>query len=374
MAFSTLVIHPISGSLEWSIHDERGCGEIQRIPAGESLSALPRQPAIQQTHLLLPVEMAIFRKLEIPSSGYVLTPQKLQWLADETLDESSAALHWTIIQQQDSDVWVAGIEPCQLEAQLLPFTTAGIKITHATLDALCLPITDEGWTVLKDEEGWLVRPHAGRGSRLNEHWLTHLLAHYAPQQLTCYGPLPDSNTRGNTYPEQSILSVYTPATTINLLHGHLRLPMVSQPGTMRLKRLALGYVLALTIMPLISQILLYTQLHWLEQQLTTALTQNWHSYIPENRHSANLRTYLPKQLQQRFPAPAILLQRLQKGMDSFPQLALKGINYDQQRKSLQIFMYASDKNQIEQFITANATGLPLQIEKQDQGLWTLRYE
>lgn len=374
MVFSTLVIHPISDALEWTIHSEHGCGEIHRIPAGESLSELPCLPAIQQSHLLLPVEMAIFRKLEIPASGYVLTPQKLQWLADETLDETSPALHWTILQQQDGFVWVAGIEQSQLEAQILPFTAAGIKITHVTLDALCLPVTDAGWTTLKDEKGWLVRPHAGRAARLNEHWLAHLLAHYSPQQITRYGDLPDSMTEGDAYPEQSILSLYSPTVTVNLLHGNVRLPTVSRSGDKQLKRLALGSVLALALLPLLSQAILYSQLRWLEKQLTTALTQNWRSYIPENNHTANLRTYLPKQLQQHFPAPAVLLQRLRNGMDNFPNLALKGINYDQQSKSLQIFMYASDKSQIEQFIAANATGLPLQIEKQDQGLWTLRYE
>lgn len=373
MAFSTLVIHLTADSLEWAIHDEKGYGEIHRLPAGQPLSALPRPPEIQQTHLLIPVAQATFRKLEIPTTGYTLTPQKLQWLADETLEESSPPLHWTVVRQAEGVVWVAGVEQSILEAQLLAFTAEDIQIGHIALDALSLPVTADGWTVLKDDEGWLLKPHDGRASRLNEAWFSHLLTHYRPQQITCYGDLPQAHDADTICSPRPLLSLYSPAQSVNLLHGRLR-PPAAHAATRRLKRLAAVGVLLLLLCPLLSRVILGFQLYGIERQLTTTLEQRWRSYIPQNRHRNNLQVYLPKQLQQRFPAPAILLRRLGDTMADFPGLALAGVRYDQQHQSLQLFIYANDEGQIKQFITASAVGLPLQIEKHEQGLWTLRNE
>lgn len=374
MAFSTLVIRLTSDELEWAIHDETGCGEIHRLPAGQPLTALPRPPEVQLVHLLIPVALATFRRLEIPTAGYTLTPQKIQWLADETLDESSPPLHWTIVWQTEGVVWVAGVEPAVMQTLMLPLTAGGIRPDHVTLDALCLPITTDGWTVLKDEEGWLLKPHEGRASRLSEEWLDHLLTHYRPQQITSYGELPEAHTADTSCSPRPLLSLYSPTESVNLLHGRPRPSAPATAGIRRLKRLALIAVLMLLLCPLLSRAIVGFQLHRLEQQLTSTLEQRWRSYIPQNRHRGNLQAYLPKQLQQRFPAPSILLQRLGQGMAAFPALALEGIRYDQQRQSLQLFIYASDEDQIKQFITADAVGLPLKIEKHDQGLWTLRNE
>ena len=81
---------------------------------------------------------------------------------------------------------------------------------------------------------------------------------------------------------------------------------------------------------------------------------------------------LPEQLRQRSPAPLTLLLRLQSSLARFPDIALEGVSYNPQQKSLRLFLYATEENQIQQFIKENTLGFSLTTDKHEQGKWTLR--
>lgn len=122
------------------------------------------------------------------------------------------------------------------------------------------------------------------------------------------------------------------------------------PWTGRLKSVSLCSIALAAGIALLIQGACYWQLLGLEKQLRNTLAQQWQRYIPENRHSSNVRVWLPKQLQQHSPAPFALLLQIQSGLASFPGLALEGVSYNSQKKSLQLYLYASDESQVQQFI------------------------
>jgi len=357
--------------VEWAIVDGSQCGDIQQLPR-EQLSELAVHPAARQTHVLIPVEKAICRTLEIPDEHYELTDRKLHWLADETLDENAPSLHWTLLFQAGTSLVVAGIDKVWLKGELGTLASCGLTIAKATLDVLCLPAAEDGWTVLKDHDAWLLRTQNGNVSRLTESWLVHVLTHCPPQQLTRYGVLPIPYPNTIAKPECHIMTLYPGADTTTLLHDNLRPPAAVSAWAARLKlAAACGIALAAGV-ALLVQAASYWRLHEIEAQLKDNLSHQWQRYIPENRHSNNLRAYLPKQLQQRSPAPSTLMLRLQSSLTRFPDIALEGMSYDPQKKSFRLFLFASDGDQIQQFIKENTLGLVLTVDKHEQGMWIIK--
>lgn len=355
--------------VEWTVFDDGGCRDILLIPC-EKLAELAGLPAARETHLLIPVEKALCRTLVLPDEKNELTDQQLHWLADETLDEDRPDLHWTVLSRTGTTLIAVGVDKRWLEESLATLSANGLTVTHATLDVFCLPKLDDGWTILKEGDVWLVRTHEDDFSRLTDAWLTHLLEHYPPRQLLHYGELPEPRAGGTGKPECHIMACYPVRKTTNLLHDSVRPP--APPSTARLKRVTVCCVALVAAVALLSRMVSYWHLHQLEAQLKNNLTQQWQRYIPENRHTNNLRAYLPAQLKQRSPVPLTLLLRLQSSLARFPDIALEGISYNPQQKSLRLFLYAADENNIQQFIKENTSGFSLTIDKHEQGMWTLR--
>lgn len=356
--------------VEWAIYQDDCCKDVQAL-SRENLSELAALPAARHTHLLVPVEKATCITLMIPDENYELTDQKLHWLADDTLDEDAPSLHWTLLSRHGTRLVVAGIEKAWLDAELKTLSSAGLNIVHASLDALYLPATENGWTVLKDGDTWLVRTQEGVISRLTETWLRHLMTHFVPQQLTHYGELPEPRQSTLVKSECHIMALFADIDMPNLLHDSVRPPARLSPWTGRLKSVSLYSIALAAGIALLVQGACYWQLLGLEKQLRNTLAQQWQRYIPENQHRSNVRVWLPKQLKQHPPAPFALLLQLQSGLAPFPGLALEGVGYNSQKKSLQIYLYASDENQVQQFIKHRIAGFSLKIDKHEQGLWTL---
>ncbi|KNC10547.1 hypothetical protein AC791_06310 [Klebsiella sp. RIT-PI-d] len=357
--------------MEWAQCSESDCGDIQHLPI-EHLAQLAALPAAKCTHVLVPAHKAISRVLVIPDEQYELTEQKLQWLADATLDEGMPALHWTIFSRQETRISVVGIDADWLESQLRSLADAGLTVRFVTFDAFCLPTTLNGWTIFKDTTGWLLNTQDSGISSMTQAFLSHLLIHFHPGQLTHYGALPEPCTSGNMKEECPIMALYPGSVPPNLLHGKMRTRLPPSASIVNLKRAA-GLSIALTAgIALCTQGVIYWHSYNMQQQLSQELTHQWQRYIPENRHRSNLKTYLPKQLSQLAPAPALLLPRLKSRLASFPGLALEGVNYNPVGKSLQLFLYASDESQIQAFIKEKIYGLSLKVDKHEQGLWTLR--
>ncbi|HIE5390164.1 TPA: type II secretion system protein GspL [Enterobacter cancerogenus] len=357
--------------LEWVEHDECGYGPVQGL-ATEQLSELAAHPAAGYTHLLIPAQKAVCRIIDIPDENYELTDQKLQWLADETLDDSMPPQHWTILSREGTRISVIGVDAGWLTAQTRLFAASGFNVMHATIDALCLPYCENGWTVFSDSNGWLLRTHENSVAHLTEQWLAQVLAHSPPQEAIGYGPLPAGFSAKKTEPACHILTLYPQVPPANLLHGKMRPPAPRAFRATSVKRAALCSLLLLAASACLSQAVVYLQLREYEKQLSHALAQQWKRYIPENRHTRNLRTYLPKQLQQRSPAPYLLLLELHSRLSAFPELALKGLNYDAARNELRLFISAPNEQQILAFLNQPLAGYSLNVDKHEQGLWTIR--
>jgi len=357
--------------VEWAIVEDGDCRDIQPLPR-EKLPELAGLPAAQDTHLLIPLEKATCRTVVLPGENDELSDQQLHWLADETLDEDGPGLHWTLLSRAGTKLIVVGVDKGWLEEELAALSASGLIVTHATLDVFCLPKVERGWTILKEGNTWLVRTDEDDVSRLTEVWLTHLLEHYPPQQLLHYGELPEPYTGTSEKPKSHIMALYPERDITNLLHDRVRPPAPYSPWTTRLKRVTVCCITLATAVALLSRIVCYWQLHQLETQLKDDLTQQWQRYIPENRHSNNLRSYLPAQLKQHSPAPLTLLLRLQSSLARFPDIALEGMSYNPQQKSFRLFLYATEESHIKEFIKENTSGFSLTIDKHEQGMWTLR--
>lgn len=376
MSSETLLLRIVAheqNTIEWCILSGDVCADIQRLEAS-SLSDLAALPAARNTHVLLPVSQAIFCELSLPPNMGELTVQQLQWLANETLDEETHPLHWTMVHRQGEQVWAVGIEPEWFEHQLNICSDAGLTVTYVTLDALCLPVAEEGWTTLSEHDSWLLRPHAGRACSINHAWLIHLLANFPPPHLVSFGALPEPYPAVTVRPSSSVQALYPLGASLNLLQGkYLR---QKPPGQVDkwLKRIVCYSLMLAAAVLLSCRLTLFWQLQGLENQLSDELHQQWNLYVPENRHTSHLQTYFPKQFQQHFPAPAVLLQRIQTVMTAYPDLALEGMIYDRQQKSLQLFIFSNDENQIQQFINDKGLGLTLRIDKHELSRWSLHNE
>lgn len=383
MSDTLMVIRPPSSlrkEWEWMTLATDAERAIHTLSAEIPLYSLTSQPGAKNIHLLLPPEGFLHRSLQLPNARYKLTPQTLQWLAEETLPENASRWHWTVIEKRDAIAEVIGIQAERLTNYLAPLRAAGLNVTSVLPDGCYLPYQPESWTLVHQQENWLVRTAEHAFNELDANWLRHLAAQFTPDNLFCHGELPaDFRTASkiSQYPETPALTLYTPDTQTeryNLMHGEFYEQKKANKANKWLSRLALASIALVVLSFVVGRGVALWQALQIEEQLQQQQLAIWQSYFPHIKRTNNFRFYFKQQAAQQYSAAVPLFHHLQTILQEHPNLHLIGATYSLSQRSLLLKMTAPNEASIDNFCETMQAWLPMEKTGKSNvdGIWTLR--
>lgn len=381
MSSKILVRQVNEQSYQW-LHDSDG-GSVAKTG---SLSELKQACAdASQVVLLASAEHCTLKLCRYDDGEQKLLQQMLPYQLEDDLLANVDDLHFALGQPADNQVAVAIIKRQILLEWLADFSAAGIEIHRLLPEAAMLPWLDKQWTLLIDEQRWLLRSGDCNGFAMEPELavlaLQLLVAEQgAPASLVLYCPqsardgvkaaLPESLRQIVLWQEADYWSVVAGVKLeqqpINLLQGEFvrSLPWKKWWRTWRvaivLLVIALGLKLAVNI---IEQQTLENR----NVQLRASIEQAYRSAIPKGA-LMNAEKQLRRKVEsikggnsQSFVA---LLEKVATVMATVEGLTLQNVNYTEQRSEFRLTLVANSFDDIEklrrgleqQGLTAELTG------------------
>ena len=165
---------------------ESGSDQVEQRQGGASLAALAGHALAARVCLLLPASEMIFRRFTLPKKGSV----EFSWLAEETLIGDVDTLHWTVLNKKGREVDAVAIDAGRLQYWLDRCADAGLTVVQVLPDAILLPVTEGGSTLVSTDSGYWMRYSPFGACETDAALLPLLLSQQCAGNLVCYGDAP----------------------------------------------------------------------------------------------------------------------------------------------------------------------------------------
>ncbi|EFD1058106.1 type II secretion system protein GspL [Escherichia coli] len=365
---------------EWMTYSADSVSSVHTLTDDLPLESLADQPGAGNVHLLIPPEGLLYRSLTLPNAKYKLTAQTLQWLAEETLPDTSQNWHWTVVDKQNDRVEVIGIQSEKLSRYLDRLHTAGLNVTRVLPDGCYLPWKEGSWTLVNQQTSWLIRSAAHAFNELDERWLQHLATQFSPENVICFGTAApdivpvDSLIQHAESPALRFYSANHSLQHYDMLHGVFRKQKTVSRSGKWLARLAVSSLIFAILSFAGSRGIVLWQTLGIEDQLQQQQQEIWQQYFPQIKRTHNFRFYFKQQLAQQYPEAVPLLHHLQTLLLEHPELQLMEANYSQKQKSLILKISSKNEGNIDRFCELTQSWLPMEKTEKDpvSGVWTVR--
>lgn len=365
---------------EWMTYSADSVSSVHTLTDDLPLESLADQPGAGNVHLLIPPEGLLYRSLTLPNAKYKLTAQTLQWLAEETLPDTSQNWHWTVVDKQNDRVEVIGIQSEKLSRYLDRLHTAGLNVTRVLPDGCYLPWKEGSWTLVNQQTSWLIRSAAHAFNELDERWLQHLATQFSPENVICFGTAApdivpvDSLIQHAESPALRFYSANHSLQHYDMLHGVFRKQKTVSRSGKWLARLAVSSLIFAILSFAGSRGIVLWQTLGIEDQLQQQQQETWQQYFPQIKRTHNFRFYFKQQLAQQYPEAVPLLHHLQTLLLEHPELQLMEANYSQKQKSLILKISSKNEGNIDRFCELTQSWLPMEKTEKDpvSGVWTVR--
>lgn len=340
---------------EWMTYSADSVSSVHTLTDDLPLESLADQPGAGNVHLLIPPEGLLYRSLTLPNAKYKLTAQTLQWLAEETLPDTSQNWHWTVVDKQNDRVEVIGIQSEKLSRYLDRLHTAGLNVTRVLPDGCYLPWKEGSWTLVNQQTSWLIRSAAHAFNELDERWLQHLATQFSPENVICFGTAApdivpvDSLIQHAESPALRFYSANHSLQHYDMLHGVFRKQKTVSRSGKWLARLAVSSLIFAILSFAGSRGIVLWQTLGIEDQLQQQQQEIWQQYFPQIKRTHNFRFYFKQQLAQQYPEAVPLLHHLQTLLLEHPELQLMEANYSQKQKSLILKISSKNEGNIDRF-------------------------
>ncbi|STQ12998.1 general secretion pathway protein L [Enterobacter cloacae] len=197
---------------------ESGSDQVEQRQGGASLAALAGHALAARVCLLLPASEMIFRRFTLPKKGSV----EFSWLAEETLIGDVDTLHWTVLNKKGREVDAVAIDAGRLQYWLDRCADAGLTVVQVLPDAILLPVTEGGSTLVSTDSGYWMRYSPFGACETDAALLPLLLSQQCAGNLVCYGDAPADVQVDEQRAWQHPLVLIQPqwkSCKANLLHG-----------------------------------------------------------------------------------------------------------------------------------------------------------
>ncbi|MCE1971359.1 type II secretion system protein GspL [Enterobacter cloacae] len=333
------------GNIMWC---ESGSDQVEQRQGGTSLAALAGHALAARVCLLLPASEMIFRHFTLPKKGGV----EFSWLAEETLIGDVDTLHWTVLNRKGREVDAVAIEAARLQYWLDRCADAGLTVVQVLPDAILLPVTEGGSTLVSTDSGYWMRYSPFGACETDAILLPLLLSQQCAGNLVCYGDAPADVQVDEQRVWQHPLVLIQPqwkSCKANLLHGVFAARgahsgfRYAKPAIAAMAMLSLG----LLIGPRIGMAWMLSNQENLAQQQMVELARH---YFPTLRQTTNLKYHFGQNIRKEKKGIFLQLDALEQIRQSLPAVELNEVGYDDSRNQLTLNIRSMDPTALQAFV------------------------
>ncbi|HED5643937.1 TPA: type II secretion system protein GspL [Enterobacter cloacae] len=333
------------GNIMWC---ESGSDQVEQRQGGASLAALAGHALAARVCLLLPASEMIFRRFTLPKKGSV----EFSWLAEETLIGDVDTLHWTVLNKKGREVDAVAIDAARLQYWLDRCADAGLTVVQVLPDAILLPVTEGGSTLVSTDSGYWMRYSPFGACETDAALLPLLLSQQCAGNLVCYGDAPADVQVDEQRASQHPLVLIQPqwkSSKANLLHGVFSATgaqtgfRYAKPALAAMAVLSLG----LLVGPRIGMAWMLSNQENLAQQQMVELAQH---YFPTLRQTTNLKYHFGQNIKKEKKGIFLQLDALEQVKQSLPAVELSEVGYDDTQNQLTLNIRSMDPTALQAFV------------------------
>ncbi|EPN4913167.1 type II secretion system protein GspL [Enterobacter cloacae] len=333
------------GNIMWC---ESGSDQVEQRQGGASLAALAGHALATRVCLLLPASEMIFRRFTLPKKGSV----EFSWLAEETLIGDVDTLHWTVLNKKGREVDAVAIDAARLQYWLERCADAGLTVVQVLPDAILLPVTEGGSTLVSTDNGYWMRYSPFGACETDAALLPLLLSQQCAGNLVCYGDAPADVQMDEQRAWQHPLVLIQPqwkSCKANLLHGVFSATgaqtgfRYAKPALAAMAVLSLG----LLVGPRIGMAWMLSTQENLAQQQMVELAQH---YFPTLRQTTNLKYNFGQNIKKEKKGIFLQLDALEQIKQSLPAVELSEVGYDDTQNQLTLNIRSMDPTALQAFV------------------------
>ncbi|EMB9641571.1 type II secretion system protein GspL [Enterobacter cloacae] len=333
------------GNIMWC---ESGSDQVEQRQGGASLAALAGHALAARVCLLLPASEMIFRRFTLPKKGSV----EFSWLAEETLIGDVDTLHWTVLNKKGREVDAVAIDAARLQYWLDRCADAGLTVVQVLPDAILLPVTEGGSTLVSTDSGYWMRYSPFGACETDAALLPLLLSQQCAGNLVCYGDAPADVQVDEQRAWQHPLVLIQPqwkSSKANLLHGVFSATgaqtgfRYAKPALAAMAVLSIG----LLVGPRIGMAWMLSNQENLAQQQMVELAQH---YFPTLRQTTNLKYHFGQNIKKEKKGIFLQLDALEQIKQSLPAVELSEVGYDDTQNQLTLNIRSMDPTALQAFV------------------------
>ncbi len=327
---------------------ESGSDQVEQRQGGASLAALAGHALAARVCLLLPASEMIFRRFTLPKKGSV----EFSWLAEETLIGDVDTLHWTVLNKKGREVDAVAIDAARLQYWLDRCADAGLTVVQVLPDAILLPVTEGGSTLVSTDSGYWMRYSPFGACETDAALLPLLLSQQCAGNLVCYGDAPADVQVDEQRAWQHPLVLIQPqwkSCKANLLHGVFSATGAQTGFRCAKPTLAAMAVLSLGLLvgPRIGMAWMLSNQENLAQQQMVELAQH---YFPTLRQTTNLKYHFGQNIKKEKKGIFLQLDALEQIKQSLPAVELSEVGYDDTQNQLTLNIRSMDPTALQAFV------------------------
>ncbi|WP_409246171.1 type II secretion system protein GspL [Enterobacter cloacae] len=333
------------GNIMWC---ESGSDQVEQRQGGASLAALAGHALAARVCLLLPASEMIFRRFTLPKKGSV----EFSWLAEETLIGDVDTLHWTVLNKKGREVDAVAIDAARLQYWLDRCADAGLTVVQVLPDAILLPVTEGGSTLVSTDSGYWMRYSPFGACETDAALLPLLLSQQCAGNLVCYGDAPADVQVDEQRAWQHPLVLIQPqwkSCKANLLHGVFSATGAQTGFRYAKPTLAAMAVLSIGLLvgPRIGMAWMLSNQENLAQQQMVELAQH---YFPTLRQTTNLKYHFGQNIKKEKKGIFLQLDALEQVKQSLPAVELSEVGYDDTQNQLTLKIRSMDPTALQAFV------------------------
>lgn len=145
-------------------------------PQQTSWSQLPTINKKDELILIVPATDVSLKTLQLPKVNRRKTRQAIPYMLEEHLAENPEQLHFPFIRDKNDDLASIAIVKKELMVKWLAYLSSHqLKITACIPESLLLPIHNDGWTIVLEDQLAIIRFNRYQGTAIEQSLLPYLL-------------------------------------------------------------------------------------------------------------------------------------------------------------------------------------------------------
>lgn len=336
------------GKIAWCVSGEQ---HVETRENQDALSELAEHPLAKRVCLLLPASEMVFRQFTLPKKGLSAQIAPFSWMAEETLIGDVETLHWTVMRKKGREVDAVAIDAGRLTHWLGIFAQAGLKVIQVLPDAMLLPVSEGGHTLVSCGDSWWLRTSPFSACEADATLLPLLTREL--DAVCCYGDAPQDVNVTEPQEWQHPLVLIQPqwkACRANMLHGAFVAGNGSGSGFRPMKTLLVaGALLSVGLMlgPRAAMAWMLVQQENLAQEEIAQVAQH---YFPSLRQQTNIKYHFGQNVKKQPRGVFLQLEALDALKKSAPAVEFSQVEYDNAQNQLTLSVRSPNQQALQAFV------------------------